>query len=284
MNKIRVISVVAALLSFVARSQSSTERQALNNLEKGKWERARGRLVKTLRKDSTDVTAQYVMSSYFFAEGNPSYQIDSAYRYVMKAISGYSVAEPKAIDKMRRFPLDSAILVQRRMAIDSAAFVRAKQLHTERSYLEFIERFPFAKEQNRAKELRDEVAYVDALKENTYESFNLFLTKYPNASRAKEARERYEFLLFEAKTKDSKLVSFKSFIEEFPGSPYRPNAELQVFEISTASGKSTTFSDFINLYPNSNLVSKARNILYHILKEEERAIPIFILTDSLRNL
>lgn len=282
---IRVIISGFFLLSLSAGfAQSSSERLALNNLQKGKWDKSRAQLAKAIRKDTMNATAHFVLSTYFFTPENPAFQIDSAYANTLKSLHYYHLSGQKQRDRMRRFPLDSALLIERREQIDSAAFERAKRINTEQSYLDFINGFTFAIQLERARELRDEVAYIDALKENTYTSFLSYLTRYPNASRTPEARERYEKLLFEAKTKDRKLISYESFIEEYPASPYRTEAELQVLELSTAGGSSAAFSQFLKRYPTSKHYNKARNILYHLLWENDQPVPAGLLNDSIRNL
>jgi len=282
---IRVIISSIFLCAFsVVSAQPSAERMALNNLQKRKWEKARTKLVRAIRKDSLNATARYVFSTYYFTPENPAFQIDSAYSYTMKALNDYQISGQKQRDRMRRFPLDSAILVYRREQIDSAAFERAKRVNTEQAYIDFIDGFPLARQLERAYELRDEVAYIDALKENTYTSFLNYLNRYPNASRSPEARERYEKLLFEAKTKDRKLISYESFIDEYPRSPYRGEAELEVLEISTAAGSPADFSKFLKRYPTSKYYGRARNVLYYLLQEKDQIIPSSLMNDSIRNL
>lgn len=282
---IRVIISGFFLLSLSAGfAQPSSERLALNNLNKGKWDKARAQLAKAIRKDTMNATAHFVLSTYFFTSENPAFQIDSAYANTLKALHYYQLSGQKQRDRMKRFPLDSALLIARREQIDSAAFERAKRINTEQSYLDFISGFTFATQLERARELRDEVAYIDALKENTYTSFLSYLTRYPNASRTPEARERYEKLLFEAKTKDRKLLSYETFIEEYPASPYRTEAELQVLELSTADGSTLAFAQFIKRYPLSKHYTRARNILYHLLWENDQPVPASLLNDSIRNL
>lgn len=281
---IRVISLLAVLYSAVAFGQVSTERIAMNNLAKGKWEKAKARLVKTLKKDSLNATARYLLASYFFIPGNPSYHIDSAYHHIRRALSDYTLSSQRQRDKIRKFPLDSTVIIQQRNAIESAAFNRAKQINTELAYISFIQNFEQASQIDRAKELRDEVAYIDALRENTYASFHAFMTKYPQASRINDARVRYEKLLYEEMTRDRKLASYVLFYTSYPESPYRAEVELQIFEISTASGKPSAFNDFIKQYPKSKLLPKARNILYYLLKEEGKIIPSSLLTDSIKTM
>ena len=265
-------------------AQFSGEHAAMNNLRKGKWEKAKSQLTKAIRKDSLNPSARYSLSIYFFTPANPDFQIDSAYRYVMYAFSDYQYTNVKQREKLRKIPIDSMILVRQRQRIDSAAFERAKAGNTEAGYIDFIKRFPLAMEQSQAIELRDEVAYLNALKENTYTAFLSYLEKYPGSARAPEARSRYEKLLFESKTKDKKLASFESFLTNYPASPYRNDVEKQIFEIATASGESSDFEKFLKKYPQSSKAIEARNILYHLLKDDEQIIPRSLLNDSIQKL
>jgi len=265
-------------------AQLTAEHAAMNSLRKGKWEKARGQLAKAIKKDSLNPSAHFSLSIYFFTPANPDFQIDSAYRYTLQAFSNYQFTTAKQRDRLKRIPLDSIILTTHRERIDSAAFDRAKSKNTEIGYVDFLERFPLASQRMRAVELRDEVAYLDALKENTYAAFLKYLEKYPESDRAYEARVRYEKLLFESKTKDRKLSSYESFLLDHPATPYRKEVEKQIFEIVTASGEAVEFENFLKKYPKSSNAAMARNVLYHLLKEEERLISSTILNDSIRKI
>lgn len=276
--------VVSVVLPRSGWSQFSPENAAMNSINKGKWERAKGQLRKAIRKDSVNAAAHYGLSVYYFSLANPEYQIDSAYQYVIQATADFQVTAQKQRDRLRKFPLDSVILVQHREQIDSAAFERAKERNTEAAYIDFLDRFPLASQQSRAAELRDEVAYLDALKENTYTSFLKYLEKYPESNRASEARAKYERLVYDAKTKDKKLTSYESFLVAHPATPYRHDAEQQIFEISTASGESADFEKFLKKHPKSSYANAARNIVYHLLNDDDRNVSTSILTDSIRAL
>lgn len=272
-------------MPVLASAQFSAEHAAMNNLRKGKWEKARGQLAKAIRKDSLNPSAHYSLSIYFFTIANPDFQIDSAYRYVMRSLSDYQHTTPKQRERLRKIPLDSLVLVKHRQRIDSAAFERAKVKNTESGYIDFLKQFPLAMQQPQAIELRDEVAYLNAMKENTYGAFLNYLEKYPESIRAPEAKTRYEKLLFESKTKDKKLASYESFLLNYPSTPYRKEVEKQIFEIATASGENVDFEKFIKKYPQSSKAFEARNILYHLLKEDDdQTIPRMLLTDSIQKL
>jgi hypothetical protein len=279
-----IILIMACGLFFLpaASAQFSTERTAMNNLGKGKWDKARGQFLKAIRKDTLNAVARYGLATYFFTEANPAFQIDSAYYHVQQALSDYAITDPREKDRMKRFPLDSSLLVQLRMQIDSAAFERAKDQHTEQAYVFFLDNFLYAVQRDRATELRDEVAFLDALKENTYQSFLSYLTKYPKSARAGEASSRYHKLLYEAKTQDKTLKSYTTFLTGYPETPYRAEVERQIFELSTASGEINDFQQFMAGNLNSSMNKKAAAILYHLLKDNNLPIPSYLMTDSLK--
>ncbi len=275
-----VLLVLTASCSAFA--QLSPERAVVNNMEKGKYNKARAQLIKMLNKDSANVLAYYLLSRYFFAPGNPDFSIDSAYRYCNTALAKMGYVTGRMRERISRFPLDSALLIGLRIRIDSAAFQRAKMVNTEEAYQYFLDHFIYASQRSQAIELRDEVAFLNTLLENTYQGYRKFLDKYPQSHRANEARTRYDKLLFETKTSDRKLVSYERFITEHPESPYLPVAERQIFEISTAVCTAETLLRFLNRYPESIYRKEATDLLYHILKETDTPYPLHLLNDSLR--
>ncbi|HCZ36031.1 MAG TPA: hypothetical protein DHV26_08905, partial [Cytophagales bacterium] len=72
--------VMAGLLfnTFSSFAQLNQARIAQNRLQAGKWESAYRGLKKSIRKDSTDLESQVVLTQWFLAAGNPEYQVDSA--------------------------------------------------------------------------------------------------------------------------------------------------------------------------------------------------------------
>ncbi len=279
-----LIPYIFILFSAPVFSQISPERFAQVRIAKGKWVKAEHSLKKALRKDSINPEAKLVYAQWYFSPQNPSYQIDSAYRYTLSSLRNYASVDQRQRERMQRFPLDSTILLNLRAQIDSVAFERAKQLNTEESYIAFLNKFKYASQRKNAIELRDEVAFLDALKINSYQSFDHYLSKYPNSHRVEDAKNRYEKLLFEEKTKDGKLKSYISFFSQFPKSPYRSQVAEEIFEISTASGDLTDYIKFISGSTGTpKTKSQASNIAYHVAKQLNEIIPIQILNDSLRN-
>lgn len=277
------------ILAFVfgnVRGQVAAEKSALKNMQKLKWGSAKSRLDKSLTKDSLSAGIDYMLAQYFFSQANPAFNIDSAYFFTNKTLADFGHADAKEVGRLQKIPLDSAIIVQLRERIDSAAFEQAKTINTEKAYSHFLEHFTSSKDQPRAIELRYEAAYIDALKENTYQAFAYYLEKYPQTSRVKEANAKYELLLYEEKTKDKRLKSYRTFVKEYPESSYRAVSEKFIFQMSTGSGSIQSFRDFLTNYPASSSAPHARNILFHIYKENDLAAdeePL-LKNDSLMNI
>ena len=234
------------------------ERQAWNNIEKQRWDRVESQLRKALRKDSLNATARYVYAIYFFSPGNPVYHIDSSYHYIQASLADYRLTDARERERMKRFPVDSSILINLRQKIDSAAFEFAARVNTVDAYDHFLGLYALALERPRAVELRNEVAYFNAMKENTYKAFAQYLEKYPGSARAKDAKDKFNTLLYEEKTFNKQLKSYQAFVKEFPESPYRRDAELQIFEKMTAGGAIESFEEFLSLYPQSFYSGKAK--------------------------
>lgn len=277
-----IVLLFVAMVPYLSKAQFVSERSALNNIGKQKWDKAKNQLIKILQKDSIHAGAEYVWSRYFFSESNPDFQIDSAYDHIQQALADYRQASGKEREKLLKLPLDSNRLNLHKQRIDSAAFARAQRVNTEAAYLDFLKRFETAAQKEEAIGLRDEVAFKDASTENTYQSFLTYIEKYPESRFAQEAKAKYDRLLFESKTADQKLATFEAFLVQYPQTPYRGEIEQQILEKSTAGGEATSFERFIRKYPSSSKATTAKNILYHLLKEDERTLVPVLAGDSIR--
>ena len=216
-------------------AQSGAVKQAEKKIVQGNWSAAKEVLLKSVRKDTLNPEAEIALANLFLNELNPGRQVDSAYRYNLKALSHFPQLNTKQKDRLKRDLVDSAVIVSLRVKIEKAAFDLATQSNSEKSYNDYLNRYQFSSQRSTATELRDEVAYLDALKLNSYKAFDDYVKKYPSSHRVKEARTRYENLLFESRTRDHKLKSFEAFVKDFPQSPHRKEAEQNVFEVLTSN-------------------------------------------------
>jgi hypothetical protein len=262
------------LLSGYLKAQLSSERSAWSSLSKQKWVRAHEQLKKILSKDSANAAAHYVMAHYFFAPANPQFHIDSAHQHAEASLHDYTRLTLKQREKMKRFPLDSMIIIRLLEQVDSAAFQRAQQLNTEAAYTYFLDVFPLARERSEALQLRDKAAFAEASRINTYHAFSSYIYKYPQGHQVEEARSLYEKLLYEEKTRDRRLETYEIFLQVHPQTTYRKEVEQHIFEIATASGTIESFHNFLQRYPQSNFRERAEQIVYYLQAEEPPAQPL----------
>jgi len=280
-----LLAYLLICLPFLASSQASNEKAALKHLEKGRFVAAYAKLKRALLKDSTNVTANYGLARYFFAESSPDFQLDSVRHYLHLAHLYWSKLQQSERQKFSRQQIDSIQFVFFQRQLDSAAYMRAKSIHTVAGYQFFLDHYVDSEHETAVIALRDEVAFQTATASGTSDAYFDYLSRYPDAEYAGEAKRRYEYLLYKEKTSDIRLTSFERFIKEFPESPHREDAEYHVFQLSTASGVTNDFFAFIKNYPKSKWVKSAWNVLYHLLIEERREIPFpqGDLGDSLRH-
>jgi len=248
----------------MAMAQMMSEKSALKSIRLARYEKANKQVRKLLSKDSTNAVAQYVLATYYFVSQNPAYNIDSAYRYTMTSWRNFSNASPKSRERMKRFPLDSTVLIAIRMKIDSTAFERARTSNTEESYSFFLSNFPYATAREQAIELRHEAAFKESLKKNTREAFRYFLDQYPQAPQIEIAKIHYEKLLFDHETKSRRWEDYQKFVRQYPNSPHREEAIQKIFLIRTASGEVSDYQSFINEFGVHLLSKRAQSIIDHL--------------------
>ena len=267
MRHLLFILLIALLLPIRGIGQVNIARSALKQIEKVRYQKAEALITKGLSKDSLNPEVKYIKAILFFTDGYAQYHIDSAYRWVNLSLVALSETDGKRQKKMERVPLNEETLFQLRHRIDSAAFIRAKNLGSENAFNFFINNFTFAASRDSAIWLRNEVAYSGARAINTFEAYKEFFEKYPEAIQVPQARDRYEELLFLERTKDSKLSSFESFLIENPETPFKNLIIKNIFEISTAAAEEKSHLDIIRRFGNSIYAKRSTDILYHLRKE-----------------
>lgn len=257
MVEIRLLVVTFLLAAHTGWSQPAAAHRALRALDDERWEKSTAAVQKAWKKDSTAVMTLYALARYYFHPDNPAYDLDTAHSFALKA---------RAAPPARRGP-DSLTLVQLHLAIDSAAFIRARTLHSTDAYQFFLDRYQHAVQRDTAILLLHEVAWHDAVGFDTPEAFEQYLAAFPESAYAERARARREELLFKTRTSDQRLESYETFLSEYPESPYRHVVEEQIMEIFTADGSPAKYAAFLRRYPSGPAARKAAGILYHLTLE-----------------
>jgi hypothetical protein len=258
----------------------SPQRRAQKKLTKQKYEKAARLLDKSLRKDSLNPAARYLFSQLYldtayqqtaFPEVDFGQPIDTAQRHILEALAELPFANKKDLRRLRKIGADSAELLAQRARVDSAAFRRAKEIHTVSAYAYFLEQYPYASQTGEAIRRRNVLAFRAAEEKNTYQAYQTFFQTYPQAAEVSEARERYEELLFIANTQTGTLDAYIRFLAQYPETPYRNRLIKNIYLLGTASHQAEQYADFISNYPKNSFTREALNQLYHLHKEKQSA-------------
>ena len=279
-----ILTGVLTAIALSALAQVSAVKRGFKMLEKGEFEKVDALLDKTFEKDSAYPGAFYLKARLFYVPSYLEHNIDSSYRYVQLARTGFdslSIKEQEGLSKA----LAGAIQMERlKEDLDSLAYNRAKERNSEESYIFYLANFRESRFEQDAIQWRNKKAFETALATNSYKAYLHFMKKYPEADQFAEAEARYEKLYFVASTGDGKMQSFQSFLKKNPTTPYREEAEAMIYRVMTAGNAAKDYLNFIDQYPKSFLAGRAKAFLYHILEEQDQfsAYPSQYLTDSLQ--
>lgn len=287
--KLRTNLYFLFLLSLLATSCvfQSPQRRAQKKLHKQKYEKAEQLLRKSLRKDSLNPAAHYLLSRLQLDTAYQQ-QIDTAQHHILTALAQLPEADKKDRKRLQKIGADSIELLAQRARVDSAAFRRGKEAHTVASYAYFLEQYPYASQVAEATRRRNALAFRAAEEQNTYQAYQQFFQTYPQAAEAAEARERYEELLFIANTRTGTLEAYIRFLVQFPETPYRGRLLKNIYQLSTAAHQPAQYAAFIENYPGNSYTREAVNQLYYLHKEQQgsqpflEAYPHLPFQDSLR--
>ncbi|MEJ1238565.1 hypothetical protein WBG78_10560 [Chryseolinea sp. T2] len=254
--------ILALGLTWSLQSFGQVERQAIENIWKGKWEKAFYQLDRAGNKDTIRVTSAYAWALYFGAVDNPDYSLDSASRYIRASVDLYGQTTEKQRERLRRFPIDSIVLVAERNSIDSAALVKTREDGSASAYQQFLDIHPGSIYQADAIASRDERAFQDAVNTNTHQAFYQYLDRYPQSSRTSDARANYERLLYHDYTNGKDLAGYERFLRDHPGTSFEKEAHRNIFEIRTADGSRDAYLNYLKA--QSPYSRRATDVLYHL--------------------
>jgi hypothetical protein len=255
--------------------------KALKALEKGKHQKVKSVLNKSLEKFPVNPGARFAYSLLYFDSTYVNHNLDSAHIFIEQAF-----LDQQALDSLEGFPLEKTGLTledlnQHKASVDRTAFSYATELNTVQSFQYFIDVYQNAPQLANAVSRRDQLAFEIASAENTFAGYKNFLDQYPDAQQIPLARERYDSLVFQAKTADGKLHDFVKFLEDHPDTPYRDQAEWQIFQLGTLDDEIESYRVFKQHYPESRYVTLTDDILYH--RDKQLFAKENALSDSLKN-
>ena len=291
---IRLILLISILLPLSLFSQNL--KKGFKSLADGKMTDAS--IVFNQAKDDMGMksAAYYGLAKIESTKKRTGYDLFKAYEYITKAGKFSSSMDPKVVSKISDYYSLDKVKAERKRIDDvlfasvkekkkltevdrflkecedsdhflemlefkaTMEYVKVREYDTEKDYLDFIDRFPEAKEVEDAKARIGELAWVKAKKENSIDSYSLyikenedapqadsaralleemeyqkaillntdegfvaFIKNYPNTDRADELEMKREKLAYDKAVSFDALVVYQHFISEFPMSEYTPD-------------------------------------------------------------
>ena len=210
------------------------------------------------------VPASYGLATIFYRKDNPFHNIDSAYRYIMISELGYSKLTKEDHLKYETYGLNYDSIIQLREKIGTYYYQIALDQKSEIALTEFMERYPWSKENQLSLLQRDSLIFQKAIKINKSAYYDSILKHYPNIRYKNELLDRFEFTFFSEQTNSGNITDYVRFINENSSSKYLNEAMDALFRFETQSNTIEDYARFIQLYPNNINIEKAWRKLYSL--------------------
>ena len=208
--------------------------------------------------------SSFGLSLLYGTDNNPYFNPDSAYKYIIQADTFFLKLDEKEKEKLAEIPVNDSAISAHKITVSHFFYQQIASSNKVDDFILFIEKHPWADEQQIAIENRNELAFELARDTNTYIAYEHFMNMYPEAEQKKDAKKKYDELFFKTMTQASTVESYQKFIKEHPESPYRKHAELMVYELSTQSNSETDYANFISNNPQNYMVNEAWRRLYRV--------------------
>jgi hypothetical protein len=183
-----------------------------------------------------------------------------------------------------------SILVLREK-IGSYYYQIALSKKSENALTEFMEKYPWSKENKLSLVQRDSLIFEKAIKINKSTYYDSILNNYPTIKFKNELRDRFELTFFSEQTNSGTITDYVRFINQNPTSKYLQESMDALFRLETQSNTIEDYARFIQLYPNNSNVEKAWRKLYSLymiefsedrIKKFKKEYPNYPFKDDLK--
>ncbi len=250
------------LLTFSFSTYSKSIEDGFEALKIYNYFEAKRILEQKLKKNES--ASSFGLATIYFRNDNPFHNLDSAFRYVLKAEKTFLFVKPKVLESLIKFNFNELEIIELKRKISSGYFIITKKLNSEIAYQEFLTIHPWANERFSAISKRDSLAFYAAMEQNTSQSYKFFLSKYPESEYARIAQKEIYLKEFEELTADKNLADYIKFIEKQPTNPFVNEAENQIFKLQTQINTLESYSQFIENFPQNHNVDLAWRKLFQI--------------------
>ena len=239
-------------------------KQALRAYDKGDYEKVEDILIKSMEDDSLNPATEYVWALLYSDENYPKYHLDTAHFYIEYACEHIKLQNEDHLDELEAADLFEYDLKNKKMAIDSMAYVAATNKGDIEAYEHFIDIYEGAADFEQAVAKRNQLVFSKVEAVHTWQAYAGFLREYPNANQAAKAQIQYDKLIFEDRTSSGKTEDLEKFLLEEPRTPYRHSIERKIFEDYVGELDDDRIVDFLRKYDNPVLSLRAQSMLYYL--------------------
>ena len=259
----------AFLISLLLYTQPKKSTRALEALHRGYFEKCEMLVLEAIRKDSLTPSAYYVYAKLYSTPHFSRYALDSAHKYIDKALLQWQRLSKQEQEQMQRQNWSRIRLQILRQNIDSLAFQSARKERSIPSWEHFIRTYTHTKRHySQAIAIRDSLAYSRAKALHTIDSYQDFMKQYPEASSYTEALKAYETLRYQSVAQIDQLSTWEEFLEEFPQSHYRTQAEQNILLHMTLYTHPQSFLRYLERYPDTTLKKRVIQLLASLDQEK----------------
>ena len=214
------------------------------------------------------VPASYGLATIYYKKDNPFHNIDSSYKYVVIAESGYTKMseEDKANFGLLGMTYDSILSLREK--IGSFYYKEALSKNNENALTEFMEKYPWSKENQLSLDQRDSLVFHKAIKINKSIYYDSILKNFPTIKFKEQLQDKYDLTFFIEQTNGGKIEDYARFIKEYPNNRYIADAMDALFSLETQANTIADYDRFIQLYPNNSNIENAWRKLYTLYMVE----------------
>ena len=287
----RLILLISIILPLSLFSQNL--KKGFKYLEDGKMTDASIIFNQAKDKLSTKSAALYGLAKIESTKKRTGYDLFKAYNFIVKSDKAIGSMDPKVTSKISTY-YSSSMVKAERTRIDNALFADVKKkkdltllkrfivecedsehflealelkatfeyaivldYDTEKDYLEFIDRYPEAKEVEDAKMRINELAWKNTKADNSIESYALFIKDYPTAPQADSAKAYLIDMEYQKAILLNTEYAFTKFIDKYPDTDQSRTLiikrEKMAYDKAILFNALIVYQGFINDYPQSDL-------------------------------
>lgn len=205
----------------------------------------------------------------YYRQDNPFHSFDSALVYIQMSHTKWFVTKERRKVLYQKYGFTEDSITSLRQLVSSEFYADAVATGQVTPLTDFIKDHSWAKEVDRAVEIRDSLAFFNVVNSNQSFGFKAYTESYPNSQYASLAVENYHNLLFEETTQANDLASYVEFVTLYPDNPNLKEAENKIYEIVTYPNTTEAFEVFIEKYPENSFVQSSWKELFQSYLSED---------------